>query len=743
MVVDDLQPFVQIPEGEKPDARVKLKDKFKRLSDWLRFYDASAISAEARTPEQEQKQETEDQPRPGLVRRLSRKVVPGLPRAPTFKRRLSEQRERLKPHEPSQIEPRVISLDRRRAVSCAETRRPASPPPPPLPSDVDHLVEKEGTGTPYHTEQSHTSDSQTRPSYIPFGDDAPLPQVSPPISDGESSLDDEEDTLLEEELQKKWILNLSMHFRDRSDREKFFVTYAETPTRWRRLTISCDYRDAPSDSLEQDLKALRYQRDKSARIYEAIRESLNDIQYFDTVTNLKLQTSDGRLHVHVTEDLNEIISYPPASAVKHLGCPIYKENSLQFDSHLSGFVYKVSLEGRVFIKKEIPSPDVVDEFLYELNALHALRDSQNVIRFGGVVVDDEEQLVKGILIDFAERGPLTDILYDEKGRLAWATREKWARQIVQGLSEIHEAGFVQGDFTLSNIVIDGQNNAKIIDINRRGCPVGWEPPEARPLIDNNQKISMYIGVKSDLFQLGMVLWALGMQNDEPENQPRPLCFTSTYCSAPIYFQALASICLSELPRDRIAAKELLNRFPDCDGLDLPPMLSPREGGFVSSAKQYIDPVAAVEREDLDRFRESSASRPYSWPETTNRAKRDRDGSCSRSYPSSATGYCSSITCVLPRGRTTEAHRVDTLTTAPDTPDFESAVFPCVDDGQPKLNNEDDYDVLEEPQIVSVSPTDERRWKEIVLDGHPYLINRSSLDLIKENELDAKPVEAVL
>jgi hypothetical protein len=33
---------------------------------------------------------------------------------------------------------------------------------------------------------------------------------------------------------------------------------------------------------------------------------------------------------------------------------------------------------------------------------------------------------------------------------------------------------------------------------------------------------MYIGVKTDLFQLGMTLWALAMEEDEPERQPRPL-----------------------------------------------------------------------------------------------------------------------------------------------------------------------------------------------------------------------------
>ena len=122
---------------------------------------------------------------------------------------------------------------------------------------------------------------------------------------------------LEEELEKRWILNLSMHFRDRSNREKFFVTFAETPTHWRRVTVSVDYRDAPPNSLELELQHTQYQRDKSAKIYEAIRDSLLDIQFYETVTNLKLATQNERLHVHVTEDINEVIHFPPAHAIGH------------------------------------------------------------------------------------------------------------------------------------------------------------------------------------------------------------------------------------------------------------------------------------------------------------------------------------------------------------------------------------------------------------------------------------------
>jgi serine/threonine protein kinase len=164
------------------------------------------------------------------------------------------------------------------------------------------------------------------------------------------------------------------------------------------------------------------------------------------------------------------LDYPPREI---------RESELAFDSHLSGFVYKVKYCGKDYIKKEIPGPDTVDEFLYEINAIHALTGSTSVIRLEAIVVDDSRQTVKGLLISFAERGALVDLLYDHKGEISWDDRSRWARQAVEGLNEIHEEGYVQGDFTLSNIVIDQDNNAKIIDINRRGCPVGWGRQKSR------------------------------------------------------------------------------------------------------------------------------------------------------------------------------------------------------------------------------------------------------------------------
>lgn len=478
-----------------------------------------------------------------LTRRLSRRVGVGLPRSTTFKRQISERRDQLAPLEPEHR--RAQSADRR-SLSAQRTRSP--PPVDPRLS----LPEVQWLGPPATTvddppDATYETDSI---SWDPHPDVTTTDAPEAPAQD-----------TLEMELERRWILNLSMHFRDRSEREKFFVTYAETPTRWRRVTISCDYRAAPPDSLEQDLKELRYQRDKCARIYESIRESLAEIQFYDTVTNLKVETRDGRLHVHVTEDVNETIPYPPISSIGHLpGARCVPEQFLHFESHLSGFVYKVRLGGHAYIKKEIPGPDTVDEFLYEINALHALNGAPNVIQVEGIVVDERQEVVKGLLINYAEQGAMVDILYEQRGQIAFGRRERWAKQIVQGLCEIHESGYVQGDFTLSNIVVDGNDNAHIIDINRRGCPVGWEPPEIAAKIESNQRISMYIGVKTDLYQLGMTLWALIMEEDEPERQPRPLIL-GLEADVPDYYRRLVEICLSPTPRHRLSAKDLLSLFP--------------------------------------------------------------------------------------------------------------------------------------------------------------------------------------
>ncbi|KAG6009997.1 hypothetical protein E4U21_000438 [Claviceps maximensis] len=261
---------------------------------------------------------------------------------------------------------------------------------------------------------------------------------------------------------------------------------------------------------------------------------------------------------------SEIINYPLVDQIRHSSCRRIRETEIQFDCHMSGFVYKVRVHGQTLIKKEIPSPDTIDEFLYEVNALSSLRYSRHVVQLYGVVIDDHDEHVKGLLISYADQGALIDIIYDnckeQNLGISWRKRERWAKQIVHGLADIHESGFVQGDFTLSNIVVDAAGDAKIIDINRRGCPVGWEPPESKTLVATHHRINMYIGVKSDLYQLGMVLWGLAVLEDEPELHPRPLILRPEV-HVPEWYRDVTETCLSIDPRMRLSASSLLRMFP--------------------------------------------------------------------------------------------------------------------------------------------------------------------------------------
>ncbi|KAK2865470.1 hypothetical protein FQN49_003537 [Arthroderma sp. PD_2] len=514
-----------------------------------------------------------DQFAASLPQESSSNVSVGLPRAPTFKRQNSERRDHLTPAESGLGHRRAYSADRQGDIGPCRVSSPLPPysprlSVPDLPTEEDYNISNLASPTLINEQPSPIQRE-------------PEPQTDLASEYGAPS-EDTIDNELEAELDKKWILNLSMRFRDKSDREKFFITYAEAPNRWRKVTVSCDYRNAEPESLESDLKKLQYHREKNSHIYESIRESIDEIQFYDTVTNLKLETRDGRLHVHVTEDVNEVIIFPPISSVEYLNPLFIPESELDFDSHLSGFVYRVKYHGKDYVKKEITGPDTVEEFLYEINALHALLESNNVINFRAIVVDDTRTLVKGLLIDYAEQGALADLFYDFKGELSWQRRERWAKQIIKGLGDIHEAGFVQGDFTVSNVVVDEHDNAKIIDINRRGCPIGWEPPEFTKKLESKQRISMYIGVKSDLYQLGMTLWGLAMEEDEPGRQPRPLLIPDEM-KIPAYFRRIVDICMSERPQGRLSAKDLLLLFDNQGEEDLPmlgadvPRYTPMQG----------------------------------------------------------------------------------------------------------------------------------------------------------------------
>ena len=722
--------------------------------------------------------------RSGFGQRLARKKVGvGIPRSTTFRRQEEEQRKNLEPVKHTTQERRDVSSARQRALSAQ-----------PIPM-ISKQPKRENSAPDlgYHHDVYPSIDSRIQAmglENVNYNDDQeqiPPPPPPPPQPPPDADLDDDNasqasgesnDTFDEEiqlELEKKWILNLSMHFRDRSPREKFFITFAETPQKWRRVTVSCDYRNAEEDSLEADLQGMNSQREKSGKIYESLRGSLGDIQFYDTVTNLKLETRDERLHVHVTEDVNEIINYPSIRSISHLQhVRRVRESELHFLEHMSGFVYKVNVEGNTWIKKEIPGPDSVDEFLYEINALSSLIKAESVIQLQGLVISDDESTVKGLLIAYAEKNALVDIIYDNHGNLPWARRERWAKQIIKGLSEIHEAGFVQGDFTLSNIVINGNDEAKIIDINRRGCPIGWEPPEIAKLIESGQRISMFIGVKSDLFQLGMVLWGLAMEEDEPEQQTRPLTLGNAPREVLGYYREMVARCLDADPAMRLSATDLLKEFPafvtlqDFSAAMFPEVKAAHPVAATpivtgSTFRAEVSYPKRISTPDCNSAGEVTTTVPRFQPGVLNRPSNGDRGyteMLSRTARSTERRYsqgAAASTGLLRAPASAEAHssiEPQTSSYAPedsapatnnDAPNLDSETTTDLPNIQPipsrgRLTAEEEGqsqspERSSNSQIIPISPTGEQSWGEVTNGLSPYFIHRDTLDSFDSNDYE--------
>jgi len=112
---------------------------------------------------------------------------------------------------------------------------------------------------------------------------------------------------------------------------------------------------------------------------------------------------------------------------------------------------------------------------------------------------------------------------------------------------------------------------------------------------------MYIGIKSDIYQLGMVLWAIAMENDEPETQSKPLTMYSAPADVPTYFCDIVDTCLSPSPRHRLQASAVLKMFPFILQING----RPNTESVISlprSEEEYVDPAYVVDRDDIYKSR---------------------------------------------------------------------------------------------------------------------------------------------
>lgn len=218
---------------------------------------------------------------------------------------------------------------------------------------------------------------------------------------------------------------------------------------------------------------------------------------------------------------------------------------------------------------------------------------------------------------------------------------------------------------------------------------------------------MYIGEKTDIFQLGMTLWGLAADDDEPERHDPPLCADDLPDEIPTWYKAIVDICLRPKPRDRLSAKELAKMFPHSNEAShqtlpaSPPMLA------VRTQKKYIDPSQAVERDDIEKFNREYQHQDL--PYSPHSSKFDDTFTYPRSSNYDRVSDISAFE--QPRGRRPPTN-FEHL-------DHRERQHWSTEDGLPPSIDEDDA------QILSISPEGEPEYEEIDLDGKPFLIARNT------------------
>lgn len=224
---DSLQEMVG-DEAAKLVRRNSLFDRmpFRKIGSFLKHHRDHHVAGTERAQEYLESSPESLVRRPSLLDRVStERAVPSLPRPQTFRRQQSEQRERLLEVPSTTWEKRAVSADRKRGLSTG-AKRPRSPKPIHIPSLSAPEVgspDQHASLSPVKEKSSNGLDDNEQPANDMGSDQVP---DEPPLIDGEPLIDQDDESVapdrnsLQDELDQRWILNLSMHFRDKSDREK-------------------------------------------------------------------------------------------------------------------------------------------------------------------------------------------------------------------------------------------------------------------------------------------------------------------------------------------------------------------------------------------------------------------------------------------------------------------------------------------------------------------------------------------
>jgi serine/threonine protein kinase len=242
--------------------------------------------------------------------------------------------------------------------------------------------------------------------------------------------------------------------------------------------------------------------------------------FYPTITCITLHTENGILTPTISEDVDEIVPYLPVpSRLSHMSTVPISE--LRKESMLDMDMDRVKWNDQTFAFKK--TGEHLEGTLRELEILDRLRSSPNIIELTAIVVN-QDNTIRGFLMPFMPAGDLSIVFSkvredlgvskdDNKAVLDWSIKHAWALQITQGVVDLHAISAYNGDLKPRNVVIGPAGQAILIDF----LPIGFSDEFATPEVlekqhDHNTTFESMLSGSSDVYSLGLVLYALTQEN---------------------------------------------------------------------------------------------------------------------------------------------------------------------------------------------------------------------------------------
>ncbi|KAI0154458.1 hypothetical protein GGR57DRAFT_115608 [Xylariaceae sp. FL1272] len=302
------------------------------------------------------------------------------------------------------------------------------------------------------------------------------------------------------------------------------LLYSQAPRQWTRLTVSVTTIVTSSYWRVNDgVRSLTLPQQGSHGLPKQISSSLLTFLHgkgsIHKDAHLDLLWDDkgpAQATIRIRRPSFDVRSYlvQATQFIHHWNCPRYCERELSRQPLLSNqprYEFKVFLEGRWVCELKFGSTKAhIDALIYVMQFSHFSRGVPGVSPFLGLVMD-ESNVLSGFLMELPAKGHLNKVTRSGPGKPNWKRREKWCRQIIQAVADVHSRGLVIGSLAELPCVVavDGYDNAVLFRrfqttlLNKtRHC--GEIPPECRAEAIHGNEIKA--SPAGDIFQLGLLLW---------------------------------------------------------------------------------------------------------------------------------------------------------------------------------------------------------------------------------------------